>query len=57
MSDQATSVETRRRPRDVVLLTVGAGCSWLPARHVASLEVDAAVTPTLTVLAAKHYAC
>lgn len=55
MSDQATTVETRRRARDVVLLTVGGVCSWLLARHVASLEVDAAVIPTLAVLATKHF--
>ncbi len=55
MSDQSASARARRRARDIALLTAVAICSWLLAKFVLSPGPHAAVIPTLTVLAAKHF--
>ena len=55
MSDQSASARARRRARDIALLTAVAICSWLLAKFGPSPGVHAAVIPTLTVLAARHF--
>src|SRR6266487_4408819 len=55
MSDQPASASARRRARDIVLIAVAAVCSWLLAKILPSPGPHAAVIPTLTVLAARHF--
>jgi len=55
MSDQPASASARRQARDVALIAVAAAGSWLLAKFVLSPGVHAAVIPTLTVLAARHF--
>lgn len=55
MSDQSASANARLRARDVVLLTVTAVCSWLLAKLMLPSDVDAAVIPTLSMLAIRHF--
>ena len=55
MSHRSPGVNARRRAWDAALLAIAALGSWLLARFAVSADVDAAVIPTLTMLAVRHF--
>jgi hypothetical protein len=55
VSGQTASADARRSVRDVALLTLAAAGGWLLARLLVADGIDAAVIPTLTVLAMRKF--
>ena len=55
MSELSTSADPRLRGRELALLAILAVGSWLLAELAVSAGVEAAVIPTLTALAVRHF--